>query len=112
LAVNYELSMVRGDTFSFDVNFSEFEDKTIDGLFFTVKRKEFDKKFIIQKSLEDGITTEAEYSYRVRVAPDDTRTVIPGSYVYDLQVCIGDDVYTILKGNFSIQPDVTRGGEV
>ncbi len=107
MAVTQELSMVRGDTFAFDIVLSDLDGTSISSIFFTAKKKATDATPIFQKSLEDGISLLEEGRYRVRVAPMDTDGVAAGKYVYDLQVGIGNDVYTILIGTLQIIQDVT-----
>lgn len=79
---------------------------------------------MIQKSLGNGITllgtstvsndeggTEEAVTWQVRVAPEDTDDVAAGTtYEYDLEVHIGDDVYTVLMGSLTMTQDVTRNG--
>ena len=47
-------------------------------------------------------------TYRVRVAPIDTKTIEPGEYFYDMQIGINQDVYTILRGVLKVENDVTN----
>ena len=99
--------MIRGDTFSFDLRLSEVDGSSIRSIFFTVKRKATDADAVFQKSLENGVSLLEGTTYRVRVAPEDTQGVAAGKYVYDLQIGIEDDVYTVLMGAFQITQDVT-----
>ena len=32
--------------------------------------------------------------YKIRVAPDDTKTIETGNYYYDLQIGVNDDIFT------------------
>lgn len=107
MTANQNLSMIRGDTFTFDVAFSEMEDATISSIYFTVKRRATDETFIFQKSFADGIKQIDDMTYRIRVAPEDTSGVTAGKYVYDLQIGLGDDIYTLLMGVILIAQDVT-----
>ena len=43
----------------------------------------------------------------VRIAPEDTRELDEGIYFYDFCVGIGQDIYTIMKGSFTIEWDAT-----
>lgn len=99
------ITMVRGDTLSFTATLEDLED-TVDGVYFTC-RTDWDGSIVFQKSLSDGIDDIGDSSYSVRVAPEDTETVEPGKYVYDLELDIGDDVYTPLRGVLVIAPDAT-----
>lgn len=102
------LSMVRGDTFCFDVILRELDDSTVESIYFTIKKKITDTEPIIQKSLGNGITNICEHIYRVRVAPEDTSGVAKGRYEYDLQIGVGADIYTVLLGVMEIFQDVTE----
>ena len=61
---------------------------------------------LFQKSLENGITKEGD-KYKVRIAPSDTKTVDIGKYLYDLQIGIDEDIYTIMTGTFTIKKEIT-----
>lgn len=102
------LSLIRGDTLAFTITINGLtEDLT--AAYFTVKTDYNATEPSIQKTLEDGITSLSVLgSYAVRVAPEDTASLNTGTYVYDLQITIGDDVYTPLIGSFIIGPDVTN----
>ena len=97
------LIMVRGDTLAFDAIFYDVD--SIDAAYFTVRTKADVKK--VQKSIGEGITKIEDGHYRVRVAPEDTEDLDPGKYNYDFEVTLGDDVYTILIGQLTIEEDVT-----
>ena len=107
MAVTQNLSMVRGDTFSFDVVLSELDGASITSIYFTVKRKATDETTVFQKTLADGITLVEGTTYRVRVAPEDTNGIAAGKYAYDLQIGVGTDVYTVIMGALQITQDVT-----
>lgn len=110
MTAKHNLSMVRGDTFSFDVRLSEMDNITVRSLFFTVKKRASDETPIFQKSFSDGITRVDDNTFRVRVAPEDTGNVSPGKYAYDLQIGVNMDTYTLLIGSIDILQDVTREG--
>ena len=107
MALIQNLSMVRGDTFSFDVVLADLDGETVSSIYFTAKKKATDNEAVFQKTLGDGITPMEETTYRVRVAPEDTKTLDAGKYAYDLQIGIGNDVYTLIMGNLQITQDVT-----
>ena len=110
MTATQNLSMVRGDTLSFDVRLSDLDGASISSLYFTVKRKASDAEYIFQKSLANGITLVEGTTYRVRVAPEDTDGVTAGKYAYDLQIGVGTDIYTLLMGTLTIVQDVTAEG--
>ena len=106
ILVKENISMVRGDTYAFDLVLSEL-DANVNTIFFTVKKWRDDAQPTVQKSLADGITTVGELRYRIRVAPEDTKELEAGNYIYDLQIGIGEDIYTPMMGEFIIIQDVT-----
>ena len=100
----------RGDTYS--IGFVSSEE--LDNVYFTCRDGlNDDSELLFQKKLGDGITlteiTEGEYPYEyaVRVAPEDTRNIQAGTYYYDMQININEDVFTIMKGQFIIEQDST-----
>lgn len=110
---------VKGDTYSSGLTI-EGLGQDLDSVYFTCRDSLNDNSNILfEKSLGNGITL-VEYDeetdtrkYAIRVAPEDTQNIQAGSYFYDLQVMVNDDVFTIMKGKFIIEPDVSReiGGE-
>ena len=102
-----DLSMIRGDTLSFDIVLTDYDVSTIQSIYLTVKAKPTDTTAVFQKSLGHGITIVDTNTYRVRVAPSDTHGVEAGEYYYDLQLGFGDDIYTVLLGKMQIIQDVT-----
>lgn len=101
------LRYTRGDTFSFTLTLTDIDTSSINNIFFTAKKNPTDSIFVFQKTLADGITDEGEGVYIVRVAPEDTCKVPAGVYVYDLELDIGNDVYTVIKGPLTLVQDVT-----
>lgn len=101
------LSIVRGDTTSIGVTINGLESDPVE-LYFSVKRSYNDKKYVFQKSLNDGIDTDGEYHYVVHVDPSDTETLVAGRYVYDVELNINNTIVTPVKGEFEISSDVTR----
>ena len=102
-----DISMIRGDTFSFNVRFDNAVD-SITAVYFTVRKKATDEEILFQKSLTDGVTAiTANEVYNVRIAPEDTEELKAGSYDYDLEVQFGEDTYTPLIGKLKVEQDVT-----
>ena len=106
-----DIRNVRGDTYSIGF-IAENIDQAIDTVFFTCRDKLTDDSTVLfQKSLGDGITltehTGDNYSYSVRVAPEDTKELQSGIYYYDLEIGINDDIFTIMRGKFIIEQDCT-----
>lgn len=105
------LTMTRGDTFAFGIEI-EGNTQELDAAYLTVKKDIDADVYVFQKSLEDGIsiveTGDDSISYRVRIAPNDTKNLEAGKYPYDLELRLNGDVFTPIKGVLYIEKDVTR----
>lgn len=106
-----DINHVRGDTFSIGLKIEDFE-QALDNVYFTCRDSlSDDSNLLFQKSLGEGITLVEEhghtYSYAVRVAPSDTRNIASGTYYYDMQININEDIFTVMKGKFIIEQDAT-----
>lgn len=101
------ISMVKGDTMSFSVRFEGLTEDLTDA-HLTVRISPTTPESILVKALGDGITKVEDGLYSVKIDPADTEEVDAGTYVYDLQVVLSSDVYTIIMGDFNIIQDVTR----
>ncbi len=98
------ITMVRGDTLSFGFEYDGTE-QDLDAASFFIKVS--DTRVPVQRTLGDGIEKYDTGKYIIRVAPDDTRRIIPGTYKYDFQVELNGDVFTLLQGSFIIEDDET-----
>ncbi len=103
--VTYNMSMVRGDTFSFTVEDTLHRDVT--GVTFSIKRRAADAEPVVCKTVGDGVTRLEDGRWLVRVAPEDTRGVSAGRYVYDVQLAFGADIWTVMMGVMMMIQDVT-----
>lgn len=105
---NQNITMVKGDTLAFNVEvFDEAgQPITVDSAFMTCKEIPTGEDFIFQKTLSDGIT-QSDGIMVVRVAPNDTKEIDAGEYFYDLQIGVGQDVFTIMIGTLSLMQNVT-----
>lgn len=62
----------------------------------------------------DSLSSSAIYvggsagTINIDIRPSDTEFVIPGDYVYDLELYTDSNVYRIIEGKFKITPEVTR----
>lgn len=101
------LDMIRGDTliFTFEI---EGLNEDLDSCYFSCKKNIDDESYTFQKSLEDGITKEEVGKYKVRIAPNDTHDINIGNYIYDLQIGIDEDIYTIMSGQLRIEKEITE----
>ena len=109
--MNKNIKMVRGDTFSFGIEyaFDDHSSQDLETCYFSCKKNTNDEEYIFQKSLSDGISKVSNGKYRVRVAPEDTEDVEVGNYYYDLEFGLNGDIFTIIKGILTIENDITRG---
>jgi len=44
----------------------------------------------------------------IYIDPETTASLIPGSYVYDLEMYTSTNVYRLIEGKFIVTPEVTR----
>lgn len=104
------IKMTRGDTkgFNFAVKDKSGTIQALDAVYFSVKENPDDDTYVFQKSLGDGVTQLSDGGYYVKIAPADTADLDKSKYYYDLEITIGDDVYTPRKGYLEIKWDVTR----
>lgn len=66
----------------------------------TVKKRAKDEDIVLQKQMDDT----ASFAF----LPEDTASVEPGKYVYDIQLTFGTgEVLTIAMGKFTVTRDVT-----
>ena len=92
---NDKIRIVRGDTASLQINFSQ----EVDSAVLSIKKSVNDDEYVLQKQIVDGL---------LQFTHSDTNNLPAGRYVYDIQVTYGDVVDTPLIGVFEILPDVTR----
>ena len=99
------IKMTRGDTLEFSLRTPDME-TDLASCFFTC-RNAFGGNILFQKSLNSGITKEADGLYYIRIAPADTADLNAGTYVYDLEIGYGSDIFTPIEGSFTVSMDVT-----
>lgn len=102
-----DLEMVRGDTLAFNLVFEEGVGDNVSSIIMTCRKRDTNLGYVFKKQIGDGVRRTDTNTYRVRVAPEDTETIASGTYVYDVEVGIGEDIYTILLGDLKIRQDVT-----
>ncbi|MBQ8549716.1 MAG: hypothetical protein IJ426_00055 [Clostridia bacterium] len=105
-----DIIVTRGDSkgFNFRVRDRQGQATTLDGATFSVKENLDDSVYVFQKTLSLGISQLDNGDYYVKIEPADTEGLELQKYYYDLQIEIGDDVYTPLKGRFDVRWDVTE----
>lgn len=112
-----------GDTYTRDFIINGYSD-TISDVYFTVKKADDDKKFVLQKTLDNGITlTDVQYdtdgttiisrTYNLLLNADDTETLKPDvEYPFDIEIITpkdNEDVKkTIIKGVLVLSSATTR----
>lgn len=105
------IDMIRGDTLNiqFEIDSNTVLDLTSDdfNVTFSLKKAATDTAYIFQKD-KSAVTSPADNVFVIRVAPEDTTHLIPGFYFYDIQLEIGDDIYTIALGKLNLSIDITR----
>lgn len=104
------IRMIKGDTLSFGVDVRDDKGALInvESMALTVKSMENGSKYIFQKILGNGITKN-ETGYIIRVAPEDTENEKAGKYLYDIQIGVNHDIFTLSHGLFEIEGDITSG---
>lgn len=44
----------------------------------------------------------------IYIDPNTTKDLVPGQYVYDLEIYTSSNVYRLVEGKFTVTPEVTR----
>lgn len=104
-----ELSFVRGDTYSIDININTNE--KLDEAYFTVKENADETPPLIQKRLtvNNGIINKGNGVYNVQLNPEDTKDFDCNiSYKWDFQICIGNYKRTPIYGTLNLIEDITK----
>lgn len=103
------LNLIRGDSFSFEIFISDLDKihQVITDVTFSVKKTKQSVDYAFQKKLNDGITELDTLKYRIDISPEDTINLVPGEYIYDVEVKINRDTYTVMMGNILLKEDVT-----
>ena len=95
-----DFTITRGDVLAFNVRLNGLGEDNLTSAYFTVTQPESENFVqIFQKSLTNGISKIEDELYSVRVAPEDTAQMAPKAYCYDLELGIGDDIYTPIAGD-------------
>lgn len=109
-----DIRHVRGDTLSFNI-YVENLNQDIESIYFTCRDGANDNSEILfEKNLNNGISymyydeeTDTRI-YVVRISPTDTKDLQSGTYYYDEQIEVNSDVFTIMKGRFILEQDISR----
>ncbi len=104
------IEMVRGDTQTFSIWIEDSSGivplVTGDKVYFTVKKS----ADLIKKEFQAVVTTFSNGKGTIKIIPSDTKSLLPGRYVYDVQVTFKNgDVKTIIpESGFIINKEVTH----
>lgn len=111
------LSLTRGDSDNYTVTFKRADGTLYNiknwAVFFTLKtnRDLPDAQASLQKIITtfDDTTSGTSGSANIPLLPADTTSLEPREYDFDIAVCTNENEnYTILKGKFDLEYDVTR----
>lgn len=119
---NVKFNFYIGDTYTRDFIITGYS-SDIDEIFFTVKRNVDDKKYVLQKTLNNGITlvdvtydtdgtTILSRTYNLLINAEDTETFKPETeYVFDIEIVTDetpDLKKTIMTGTIELTNSATR----
>lgn len=109
-----------GDTYERNFIVKKYTDD-IDAVFFSVKKSNGDKKTVLQKTLDNGITlvddvvvdNERRRTYQLMINAEDTEDMTPEQeYEFDVEIVTNKDdaniKQTIITGNFILTNATTR----
>jgi hypothetical protein len=88
---------------------ADFNVTTATEITFTIKTAEDDTTVLLTKTLTLGgiiLTDPTHGEFTVKIDDGDT-TLIPGVKLYDIEVEIGGDVYTVVKNTITITKELT-----
>lgn len=119
---NVKFNFYIGDTYTRDFIITGYS-SDIDDIFFTVKKNVDDKNYVLQKTLNNGITlvdvtydtdgtTILSRTYNLLINAEDTETFTPESeYVFDIEIVTDetpDLKKTIMTGTIELTNSATR----
>jgi hypothetical protein len=109
-----------GDTYERNFVVKKYTDD-IDAVFFSVKKSNGDKRTVLQKTLDNGITlvddvvvdSERQRTYQLMINAEDTEDMTPEQeYEFDVEIVTNKDdtdiKQTIITGNFILTNATTR----
>lgn len=107
------LTITRGDTGLYAIDLRDANGKIIDivdniTMYFTVKDNSNSTPFKFQKKSGNGITySEEDKKFHLVIEPTDTSNLSYGEYVYDITIRKDNSRFTVIKGKFCIEYEVT-----
>ena len=102
------ITMVKGDTLAFNVEVRDQDGEIleVDSANMTCKKDPLGEDVVFHKYIGNGII-QSEGLLTVRVAPLDTKDADAGRYFYDLNIGVGNDIFTLMIGTLTLEQDVT-----
>ena len=99
--------LVRGISFTLDLIIPELQNNTnLINLYFTVRDKNQNDKYIFQKNLLEGIVLIEKSQYRITIDAEDTINLLLDKYNYDLKIEFDNNIFTIIKGTLIIKDGI------
>jgi hypothetical protein len=108
------IEVYRGDSALLSVHITDnagadFNITTATEITFTIRTQEDDATALLTKTLGAGVTLTVPATGHCTVKIEDGDTYdFPGVKLYDIQVEIAGEVYTVVKDRFTITKEVTR----
>jgi len=118
--IEADLEFRIGDTYERNLTISKYSDD-IDEMYFSIKKSDDDKRVILQKTLDNGITIVTDETidgiryrtYQLFIDANDTENMKTGvEYPFDIEIVTDKDETklkkTIVKGNVILNNATTR----
>lgn len=101
-----KITLTKGDSFYCEVNLKDDDGNTYepvygDAITFSLKKYYSERVPILSKNIPTD-------TMLLRLAPSDTADLPLGTYVYDMQLTTGNDVYTFISSTITLTAEVTR----
>jgi hypothetical protein len=114
-AINEDITMVKGDTLSFNFQIDGMGADRFDDVIFTVKDNPGSNTVLFKCDLNEGVTCEVDEEnhliYTLRVSPNKTKDLFVGGYYYDLVALHSRDVLTFMRGKLNLVYNVRNANE-
>lgn len=108
---NVKFEFVRGDTYQRNIKISGFNHE-ITNVYFTVKKSDKDKDYVLQKTLNHGITLIEDDDvkvYGLTINATDTDDFdVDKEYPFDIELVSNTIKRTIITGDLILSSDITR----
>ena len=105
-AIDENITMVKGDTLSFNFQIDGMGADRFDDVVFTVKENPDSQTELFKCDLTEGVTCEVDEEnhliYTLRVSPNKTKDLFVGAYYYDLVALHSRDVLTFMRGRLNL----------